>query len=51
MTFKAIDTDRYFSTIVFESDTVRVEAKLNPLGLKDLLHTEREVFIFVGDES
>jgi hypothetical protein len=51
MTLEAIETDRYFSTFVLESDTVRVKAKLNPLGLKDLLDTEREIFILVGDES
>jgi hypothetical protein len=51
VTVKAVETDRYFSAFVLKSDTVRVEAKLNPLGLKDLLDTEREVFILVGDES
>src|SRR3984885_437824 len=51
MTFKAVESDRDFFAFVLESDTVRVKAKLNPLGLKDLLDNERDVFILVGDES
>jgi hypothetical protein len=50
MTLEAVEADRYFSAIVLKSDTVRIEAKLNPLRLKDLLNRGGEVLIFIGDE-